>query len=179
MTEIELEYTFLAKFLSPEVRENRVKPTRIIDIYIPDTQGHSHLRLRAKIRENDEKYEITKKLPLKNGDASAQTENTIPLTKAEFDALAKSSDKCVVKDRFNLQIENREAEVDVFREKLGGLVLIDFEFSSEEEKRNFAKPQIALADVTQEDFIAGGMLAGKSFAEITLELARFGYEKLN
>lgn len=56
--EIELELTFLAKELPKDIKT--VKPTRIIDIYIPDTPKHSHLRLRQK----GDKYEMTKKCQL-------------------------------------------------------------------------------------------------------------------
>lgn len=55
--ELELELTFLAKKLPEGIRA--IAPTRIVDIYIPDTPEHSHLRLRQK----GEKYEITKKCP--------------------------------------------------------------------------------------------------------------------
>ena len=76
-------------------------------------------------------------------------------------------------------INGAPAEVDVFTEDLAGLVLIDFEFSTEAEKDDFTPPSIALADVTQEDFIAGGLLAGKTYDTITPELARFCYKKLS
>lgn len=41
----------------------------------------------------------------------------------------------------------------------------------------FLAPDIALADVTQEDFIAGGLLAGKTYNDISAELGRFNYTK--
>lgn len=66
--ELELELTFLAKELPQEIKT--VKPTRITDIYIPDTPEHSHLRLRQK----GERYEITKKIPVTEGNASEQIE---------------------------------------------------------------------------------------------------------
>lgn len=175
MTELELEYTFLAKDLPQEIRDKKVKPTRIMDVYVPDTPEHSHLRLRQR----GEKYEITKKLPVKSGDASAQTENTISLTKDEFKSLSVASQKRVVKDRYNIKIEGYPAEVDVFREKLQGLVMIDFEFGSEKERQEFVRPKIVLADVTQEDFVAGGMLAGKSYKGIEQKLEEFGYAPID
>ena len=74
---------------------------------------------------------------------------------------------------------NREAEVDVFRDGLQGLVVIDFEFATPAEKARFVAPaDVVLADITQEDFIAGGLLAGKSYADIEPELARFDYQRL-
>ena len=170
--ELELELTFLAKELPDDIKT--VEPTRITDIYIPDTPEHSHLRLRQK----GERYEITKKLPVTEGNASEQIEQTIPLTKEEYIALSNCSKKRVAKDRYNIMIEGKMAEIDVFVDGLEGLVLMDFEFNTVEEKSAFKIPGIALADVTQEEFIAGGLLAGKTYNDISPELKRFNYRRL-
>lgn len=69
--------------------------------------------------------------------------------------------------------------MDVFTGELSGLVLIDFEFQSEEDKAAFTPPSCCLADVTQEDFIAGGQLAGKTYEDIRSDLARFNYSPLS
>ena len=170
--ELELELTFLAKEIPEGIKD--AIPTRITDVYIPDTAEHSHLRLRKR----GNLYEITKKTPVKDGDASEQIEQTIPLTEDEFEALISCSQKRVSKDRYNIVIEGHNAEVDVFQDQLKGLILIDFEFKTISEKSSFKMPSIALADVTQETFTAGGVLAGKSYQDIELELARFNYQKL-
>lgn len=171
--QLERERTFLAKELPQEIKTT--EPTRIVDIYIPDTPAHSHLRLR----QNGKTYEITKKTSVAAGDASEHIEQTIPLTEEEFAALSRCSAKRVAKDRYRVVIDGILAEIDVFIEDLAGLVLIDFEFDTEDEKDNFIPPSIALADVTQENFIAGGLLAGKTYDTIAPELARFCYKKLN
>jgi CYTH domain-containing protein len=172
--ELELEYTFLASELPREIEG--VSPKRLMDIYIPDTNtGHPRLRLRQK----GTAYELTKKTPVNEGDASAQIEVTIQLDESEFAALSTVSQKRVVKDRYAVNINGFPAEVDVFRENLEGLVLIDFEFASEEERAKFIKPEVCLADVTQEDFIAGGLLAGKGYADIASDLDRFNYRALS
>ena len=75
-------------------------------------------------------------------------------------------------------VEGKMAEIDVFADELEGLVLIDFEFDTVEEKSTFKMPSIALADVTQEDFVAGGLLAGKTYNDIALELKRFNYKQI-
>ena len=171
--ELELELTFLAKELPENIKT--AKPTRIVDIYIPDTPEHSHLRLRQK----GEKYEITKKMPIVEGDASEQIEQTISLTKEEFAALSNCSKKRVAKDRYNVEIEGKMAEIDVFVDELKGLVLMDFEFNTIEEKSTFKMPNIALADVTQEEFVAGGLLAGKTYNDIAPKLERFNYRQID
>lgn len=170
--ELELELTFLAKELPDGIKT--VKPTRITDIYIPDTPEHSHLRLRQK----GDKYEITKKMPIAEGNASEQIEQTIPLTKDEFIAMSSCSKKRVVKDRYNIEIEGKMAEIDVFTGDLKGLVLMDFGFNTVQEKSVFKMPGLALVDVTQEEFIAGGLLAGKTYDDISSELKRFNYKRL-
>ena len=171
--QLERERTFLAKELPQEIKTT--KPTRIVDIYIPDTPAHSHLRLK----QNGKTYEITKKTSVAAGDASEHIKQTIPLTEEEFAALSRCSAKRIAKDRHRVVIDGILAEIDVFIEDLAGLVLIDFEFDTEDEKDNFIPPSIALADVTQENFIAGGLLAGKTYDTIAPELARFCYKKLS
>ncbi len=39
-------------------------------------------------------------------------------------------------------------------------------------------PDFCLVEVTQEDFVAGGMLCGKSYEDIKADLDRYGYTKL-
>lgn len=56
--------------------------------------------------------------------------------------------------------------------------MVDFEFESMEEKNSFAKPDFCLVDITPEEFIAGGMICGKSYEEIEEELKRFNYSKI-
>lgn len=171
---VELELTYLAAKLPNEI--NGVTPVRLKDVYVPDLDGvHPRLRLRKK----GDKYEVTKKVPLVEGDASAHSEMTIPLVKDEFVALESVSNKIVEKDRYKVTIDGHEAEVDVFVGNLEGLVVIDFEFDSEESKNVFIAPDVCLADVTQEMFIAGGKLAGKSYEDIKSELDRFEYVSLS
>lgn len=171
--EIELELTYLAKSLPKEI-EGQI-PDQITDTMFPETDvRHPKLRLRKR----GQKYEITKKLPVTEGDASVHLETTIPLTEKEYESLSQASSRRVVKDRYKVTVNGYQAEVDVFQEKLKGLVLIDFEFKTPEEKDSFEAPSVCLAEVTQEEFIAGGMLAGKSYKDIETDLKRFRYKKL-
>lgn len=172
-TEIELELTYLAKKLPAEI--DGATPKRLLDIYVPES-GVAHARLR--LRQKGDKYEITKKLPLESNDASTHSEVTISLTEAEFTALSTASNKRVEKDRYNVVVAGHDAEIDVFKDELEGLVLIDFEFNSEADKSSFTAPAVCLADVTQEDFIAGALLAGKNYNDIQPELESFGYTRL-
>ena len=173
MAEIELELTFLAKAIPSEIAS--VAPVRLVDIYIPDGVEHPELRLRQK----GNAYEITKKVPLDGIDFSQHNEFTIPLSQREYQALAATSQRIVEKDRYQVQIGGYPAEVDVFAGALTGLVLIDFEFSSYESKANFLPPSdICLNDVTQLEWLAGGVLAGKSYDDIAANLTQIGYTKI-
>lgn len=169
----EHELTFLARELPSEIAT--ASPVRVVDVYVPeDIAVHPRVRLRCA----GERYSINKKLPLAENDASAHSETTISLDESEFNELTRASSRRVVKDRYKVQIAGRPCEVDVFRESLTGLVLLDFEFQTVEEKFAFQAPSVCLADVTQEDFIAGGLLAGQSYHNLEPKLVIYGYQPL-
>jgi len=165
---IELERTFLAKSLPPGLDKCRSK--EVIDVYIPMVAEHPTLR----IRKDGDMFEITKKEPV-NGDASHQEEQTIRITESEFMELMKLEGKAVRKIRYYYDYDGRTAEVDVFQDDLKGLVLVDFEFRTREEKNSFRMPDFCLAEVTHEKFLAGGMLCGKGYSDIEEPLRGFGY----
>ncbi len=172
--DVELELTYLAARLPDEL--NGTTPKEMQDVYVPaDLSIHPRVRLRRK----GDRYEFTKKTPISDGDASAHNEETVRLTEAEYKTLASASNRSVSKDRYNVVLGDHPAEVDVFTGPLAGLVLIDFEFDSAEALRSFTPPKECLADVTQEDFVAGGLLAGRSYADIEGDLQRFGYTRID
>ncbi len=171
--EIELERTFLLKE-KPEGLE-RCKSIEILDIYIPQAVPHPILR----IRKRGNVFEMTKKSPIKNNDSSEQKEQTISLSEKEFAELSALSGKRSRKIRYYYPVDNFTAEIDIFLDNLEGLALVDFEFNSTEEKRNFVMPEFCLTDVTQEEFVAGGFLAGKKYSDIEPFLNKYNYQKLN
>lgn len=166
--EVELEKTYLMQSLPDGIE--KFDSIKIHDIYVPETAGQAILRLRQK----GDEYEITKKVSPKDDGFSSHIEYTIPLSKEEFEALAQCSNKDFVKRRYFVQLAGRDAEVDVYEGSLEGLIVVDFEFASEEEMNSFATPDFVLADVTPELAISGGYLAGKSFADILPRLAKYG-----
>jgi adenylate cyclase len=169
---VELERTFLAKHLPQDLHQAASKA--MLDIYIPKDSHHPILR----IRKNGEKFEITKKSPVHDGDASRQNEETIHLTEAEYQELALIEGKRVHKVRYQYDHGGYRYEIDVFQDALQGLVLVDIEFATEQELAQFEKPEFCLVEVTQATFLAGGMLCGKTYADLEENLKRLGYQRL-
>ncbi len=167
---IEREKTYLLKSL-PDLKD--VDSKIFVDVYFPKTSKHPNLRLRQK----GDSYELTKKYPLKD-DPSTQVEHTIPLTKEEFELFSKLPGKRVAKRRYFYEYNGTCIEIDVFLEELAGLVLGDVEFETEEEKEKFQMPPFCLVEITNEKFIAGGMLCGKSYEDIQLKLNTFSYKPI-
>lgn len=145
----------------------------VFDIYIPQAEEHPILRIRKK----GDKFEITKKHPVEGMDSSRQSEETIPLTEEEFLEFTKLQGKRVRKIRHYYPLGADMAEIDVFQDDLKGLILVDFEFKTIEAKNDFIMPDFCLADVTQEKFTAGGILAGKKYSDIEGELGKYNYKK--
>lgn len=169
---IELERTYLAAGLPDGLWDSPKK--EMLDIYLPAESRHPVLRLR----KNGDNLEMTKKTMVEGTDSSKMEEQTIQLSLDEYAALAGIEGKRVGKTRHLYDYQGRTAEVDVFDGALSGLVLVDFEFETETEKSAFSMPEFCLAEVTQEEFIAGGFLAGKSYDDIAPGLSCFGYKRI-
>lgn len=169
----EFEKTYLAKYIPEDI--DKFPSREIVDIYIPGTREHPCLR----VRKGGDDYEITKKKPINEGDCSCQSEETIKLDKEEFEFFENITSKKIRKERVYYKRKEVDFEIDIFKDELKGLVLIDIEFKNKKLKNSFrGAPDFCLVDVTQEDFIAGGMLAGKKYGDIEEDLVRCGYDKL-
>jgi len=169
---IELELTYLAKYLPDDLQKFPHK--KIIDLYIDNGTNHPSLR----IRKNSDKFELTRKTLVDEGDASRQNETTIVINEIEFNSFLAAKSRKIEKTRYYFENGDKVAEIDVFGGDLKGLVVIDFEFKREEDKSAFLMPEFCLADVTQETFIAGDVLAGKTYSDIESNLKRFNYKSL-
>lgn len=173
MTDLEIEKTYLLAYL-PEELVN-LEPVELMDIYIPESSFHPKLRLGKR----GNVYEITKKKLKSESDMSVQIEETIPLEKYEFEALSFSSKKKIRKLRYSFKSKESKVDIDLFLDDLFGLGIADFEFESKVERDRFTAPDFVLADVTNEKFIAGGLLAGKTYEDIMPFLKKFSFKKLN
>ncbi|MFH1770612.1 MAG: hypothetical protein ABH828_03575 [archaeon] len=169
---IELERTFLVKEIPNGLKDCKHK--EVIDIYIPKDLPHPTIR----IRKNGDKFEMTKKEPVQEGDVSKMLEQTIILRENEFNVLMNLDGKKVAKVKYYYNYKGRVCEIDVFQGPLLGLVLVDFEFETEDEKNAFEIPDFCSAEITQEEFIAGGYICGKSYEDIEENLSKYDYKKL-
>jgi len=173
MEEIELEKTYLAKEIPEGLGD--CDSIEITDIYLPKSASHPTLR----IRKAGDRLEITKKEPIEGNDSSRQLEQTIPLTGEEFSDLSVLEGQRFRKIRYKYTFQGKKMDIDVFKDKLEGLVIVDVEFDTVEEMVAFAMPSFCLSDVTQEVIIAGGKLAGQIYENIERDLEeKFGYKKL-
>ncbi len=170
--DLEIELTYLAKQIPVEIM--RAVGQELVDIYVPEDVDFPQLRIRKK----DSHYEITKKTPFEQGDFSAHYEETILLNEAEYWVLSQVSSKRLEKRRFSSSDGSYTIELDIFQGDLTGLVLIDFEFKTIDDKASFTPPSYCLLDVTQEKLILGSHLAGKSYEDIEPMLEEFGYKPL-
>lgn len=173
MPQTEIETTYLASALPGNL--SGYHHEELVDVYFPADSVHPKLRIRQK----GGTYMLTKKNQVEAGDASVQLEENVELSEAEFNSLRAGRGKVVSKVRYLVSVGDHTAELDVFTGDLAGLVLVDFEFKSTSERDAFKPPDFCGPDVTQEEFIAGGMLAGKKLPDIQAELDRLHYRPLH
>ena len=167
----ELERTFLARRLPAEA--HAALHQLIEDYYL--ASGTSDLpRLRA--RRVGSALTLTKKI--QGMEPSEHVEHCIDLDQVEFEAVCASAIGKLRKDRLNLFYAGTTPVIDIFRDSLYGLVLIEFEFADRAEMETFEAPDICLVDVTDEKFVAGGSLATTNLIGITPELERLGYSPI-
>ena len=171
--EIELERTFLAKYLPEDLESCQSK--NMHDSFIPKEARHPVLR----IRKNGEKFNITRKYPKTEDDMSVMIEETINLSEEEYKSMQQIDGKEHQKIRYQYPTENAKVcEIDVYQGALKGIVLVDFEFNTIEEKDNFTHPDFCLVEVTGDENIAGGYLCGKSYEDIKEGLQKYNYKKI-
>jgi CYTH domain-containing protein len=173
ITELELELSYLAEFIPPQVKS--VDPRYVEDTYFSNSDAESVLRLR---RIGDS-YLISKKVQVVGKNGTTSTEQSIVLSEEEYRSISCIKGMLrVQKNRFHVNIDGKMADVDVFLGDLSGLVIIEFEFMTEEDMNSFEKPSCCGNDVSNEVGIAGFHLAGKNYSAVSEILSKHGYSKL-
>lgn len=156
---LEIEKTFLVKKIPVNLGKYQSKKIK---------QGYfSKQPSPLRIRQKDDKFEITKKIPLRAGDFQAAEEINIPLKTEEFELLWPQIIAALVKTRYLIPLaDGLTAELDVFEGPLSGLAFVEVEFENEAACESFIAPDWFGADVTQEQFSSNAFLADKTYAEI-------------
>ena len=169
--EIELERTFLAKYLPEDLGDFE----ELEDNFFPRDSKHPVLRLRRR----GDRLLMTKKTLKGEGSFTEFVEETIKLSPEEHSFFSCLDGKRHSKRRYSYDFADKvKCEIDVYQGDLKGLVLVDFEFADVEAKKNFVVPDFCLREVSGMEFLAGGVLCGKKYEDIEERLSELGYEKL-
>ena len=134
---MEIERKYLVDKLPGHIEDY---PCRII------SQGYLNINPVVRIRRDNEKYELT----YKSKGFMARQEYNLPLTREAYEhLLTKIDGRLIEKRRYMIPLEHGlTAELDVFEGTLAPLILVEVEFSSEEEANSFVPPSWFGEDVT-------------------------------
>jgi CYTH domain-containing protein len=169
---VERERRYLLQDL-PEGISRADPHVQITDNYITGTR----LRIR-KVREprtNKWTVKFTQKFAPDPQDFSRTIITNTYLNAAEAETLAMFDANEIRKNRYRFEYEGRQCSADMFLGDLLGLVLAEASFDTDEEMANFAKPDFAIAEVTNNELFTGGRLSQMTFEDVRNEIVRCGY----
>ena len=128
------------------------------DVYVPNGEKHRDLRLR----QMGDKFMVTRKRLVRDGDATVMIETTIELSREEFAALSAGIETNVEKERCLVDVAEWRGELNVFRGRHEGLVTVEFEFQNEADLADFEEKADYLESI-KNDIDAGrkGAAQGK------------------
>ena len=158
-THLEIEKRYLVDEL-PDL--SGLKSVATIDVYFPEVSDHARLRARHQ----GDVFELTKKTRQTAENGYVMVEQTIELTQVEFDFLSGTSTRRIEKTRFYIPHGEHLIELDVFGDKLTGLIIAEVEFQSEQDLALFEKPTWLGREIDDEEVLAGGVLSGRTFEEV-------------
>jgi len=155
---LENELTFLVKKLPKDLEKYPKKEIK---------QGYySDLPSPLRIRDEDGKFTLTKKVPIVKGDASRYQETELSIKKEEFEQLWPVCKKFLTKTRYYYPIGNLKAEIDIYHGKLEGLATVEVEFPNEKSRKKFIPPEWFGADITQEEWSVNSVLAELTYRKV-------------
>lgn len=156
---IENELSFLVKKLPEDLDKHPKAEIK---------QGYySDMPSPLRIRQKDSKYTLTKKIPVKEGDASRYNETEMPIKKEEFDKLWPVRKKGLTKTRHFYPLGNNlTAEIDVYHGPLEGLLTVEVEFPDENSRSKFTVPEWFGLDITQEKWSVNSVLSELTYEQV-------------
>ncbi len=136
----EIEYKFLVDHAAWEALE-KPEPEEIIQAYIARTD-HATVRVRTK---GAKAYVTLKSKTI--GRTRSEFEYEVPLDEAR-EMMQLFTERSLRKYRYHIPHKGRVWEVDVFQDKLAGLIIAELEVNSEDE--SFALPDWVSHDVSDD-----------------------------
>lgn len=154
--EIETERKFLVKYLPKNYKKNRL--LKIEQAYIEFAPKEHRVR-----KKNDIYLETFKG----EGELS-RTEEEIEITKEQYDSLLqKKVSRLIVKDRYMIPIKKKlTAELNIYKNELKGLFVIEVEFDSLDDSYKFKPLEWFGTEVTYDKKLKNQSLATLDLMEI-------------
>ncbi|HAU86079.1 MAG TPA: adenylate cyclase [Lachnospiraceae bacterium] len=154
---MEIERKFLVKELPDKLEQYECK---VIE------QGYLCNNPTVRIRKSNENYILTYKSKFgieqdENRTAKVENEVEVPLNEASFLHLKEKADNhMIVKNRYLVPLDGGyTAELDIFKEQLEGLLLVEVEFRNEETANQFCPPDWFGEDVSLDRRYTNGHLS--------------------
>lgn len=159
--DIEQEQTYLLAKLPDDLSGWEME--FLADTYLPEDAENPQIRLRQR----GETYFMTKKYPKVPGDLSVMIEETINLTKDEYNYFRSHLEgKYLAKNRYKKTIEGGVIEIDAYQDNLSPLIVMDIEWTTSAPTEEDLKEFDIKRNITQVHELAGGQMAGKTYEDI-------------
>jgi CYTH domain-containing protein len=140
--------------------DNYIKNTRMRLRYVRDPQTKEWTRI------------LEQRFPADKDDLRIWQAAEIRLNHDEYQAFERFEGREIRKNRYFYKANDKNLEIDVFIGGLWGLHLAKVYFETVEEMQKFEKPDIAVAEVTNNDFFTGENLLEKTFADVQAEFSK-------
>ena len=137
---MEIEKKYLLSYLPLDIHE--VSRSNIEQHYFM-LEGKSEARVRLKEKAGKKSFYLT----IKAGEGMTRTEVELPISEAQYDELASTTGRSVIKTRI---VTEEGFEVDLYHGHLEGLATVEKEFQTEEEANSFTPPDWFGRDVTND-----------------------------
>jgi hypothetical protein len=156
------------RFLLDGIPPGATSPRRIVDRYIDGTR----LRLRTVEHPGgDPDRKLGHKRRVDEGDPTAILHTSLYLDEVELDVLATLPARELVKTRWAVEAAGWACSVDAFEGPLIGLILLEVDVGNAALLDRFAPPPWAGPEVTLDEALTGGRLAGATLAGLAGPLA--------
>ena len=145
---MEIERKFLVKSI-PENLDSY--PVRHIE------QGYLSNNPVVRVRRDNDSYYLT----YKGKGKMVREEYNLPLTPASYTHLLKKADgNIITKNRYEIPVKNGlTAELDIFEGIFKGTVIVEVEFSSQEEAESYIKEDWFGEEVTYDSFYSNSSMS--------------------